>query len=377
MYIPVNKLTQGTFWQDAASDIAGQIAEEAALHDENESFVEAGFALLKQAGFFKALVPSELGGGGATVETICECIRILARACGSTALAFAMHSHVVAAAAWRREHQDAPTEGLLRRVAAEDLVLVSSGGNDWLESGGTAKKVEGGYVISGRKPFASGSPVGDLLVTSAIEELEGGGRTVLHFAIPLRAQGVEHKPTWHVLGMRGTGSNDIVIDGLFVPDSAISGRRPVGEWHMLFHVICKIAFALIYAAYLGLAEAARDKAVSIAAKRSPDPLVAQLAGEMENELLCAQLAHERAIQIAELWEPGPETTSAASACRRLTGHHAIETVTKAMELAGGQSFYRQAGIERIFRDVQAGRFHPLQGKQQLDFTGRNALGWPI
>jgi acyl-CoA dehydrogenase len=61
----------------------------------------------------------------------------------------------------------------------------------------------------------------------------------------------------------------------------------------------------------------------------------------------------------------------------LTGYHAIAAVAKAMELAGGQSFYRKAGIERIFRDVQAARFHPLQEKQQLDFTGRIALGWPI
>jgi len=376
MYVTVENVTRIATGQDLAREIAEEMANLAASHDEADSFVETGFARLKEAGFFKALVPTELGGGGASIEIMCECIRIIARACGSTALAFAMHSHLVAAAAWRREHQDAPTEGLLRRVAAEDLVLVSSGGNDWLESGGTATKVDGGYVIHGRKPFASGSPMGDLLMTSAVEEEEDGTRTVLHFAIPLKADGVEHKPTWQVLGMRGTGSNDIVIDGLFVPDSAISGRRPVGEWHMLFHVICKIAFALIYAAYLGVAEAARDKAVSIAAKRSPDPLLAQLAGELENEVLSTRLAHERAVRIAETWEPGPETTSAACACRTLTGRHAIAAVTRAMELAGGQSFYRKTGLERMFRDVQAGRFHPLQEKQQLDFTGRIGLGWP-
>jgi len=188
---------------------------------------------------------------------------------------------------------------------------------------------------------------------------------------------VEHKPTWQVLGMRGTGSNDIVIDGLFVPDAAISGRRPAGEWHMLFHVICKIAFALIYAAYLGIAEAARAKALALAARRSADPLTALLAGELENEVLSARLAHERAVRIAEDWQPGPETTSAACACRTLTGRHAIAAVSKAMELAGGQSFYRSTGIERMFRDVQAGRFHPLQEKQQLDFTGRMALGWEV
>ena len=364
-------------WQDRARLIAAEIATYAAAHDADDSFVSEGYALLRDAGFFKALVPAELGGGGATIAEMCDSIRIIAGGCGSTALAFSMHCHLVAAAAWRREHQGAPTEGLLKRVAAEDLILVSSGGSDWLQSGGTAEKVEGGFKVTARKPFASGSPQGDLLVTSAVYDDPEHGPTALHFAVPLKGAGVSHLDTWSVMGMRGTGSNDIVIDGLFVPDAAISGRRPAGEWHMLFHVISKIAFALIYSAYLGIAEAARDKALDMARKRPPSPPVAQLAGELENELLAARLAHANMVQIAEQAAPGPETTSAAMACRTLAGRHAIETVAKAMELAGGAAFYRKTGLERAFRDVQAARFHPLQEKPQLDFTGRVALGWDI
>src|SRR5690348_10897506 len=123
--IPVN-------WLARAEDIAVAIADSAAVHDAEDSFVAHGYAALKAAGFFSALVPRELGGGGASVSTIGECIRVIGRSCGSTALAFAMHSHIVAVAAWRREHQGAPTEGLLKRVASEDLILVSTGGNDWL-----------------------------------------------------------------------------------------------------------------------------------------------------------------------------------------------------------------------------------------------------
>jgi alkylation response protein AidB-like acyl-CoA dehydrogenase len=363
--------------QDEARRIAREIAAHAAAHDSDDSFVAEGYALLREAGFFKALVPEEFGGGGATVAELCDCVRLLAHGCGSTALAFSMHCHLVAAAAWRREHQGAPTEGLLKRVAAEDLILVSSGGSDWLQSGGKAEKVEGGFKITARKPFASGVPMGDLLVTSAVYDDPDKGPTALHFAVPLRAAEVSQLDTWAVMGMRGTGSNDVVIDGLFVPDSAISGSRPAGEWHMLFHVISKIAFALVYSAYLGIAEAARDAALDIARKRPPGPQVAQLAGELENELLAARLAHAKMVEIAEQAPPGPETTSAAMACRTLVGRHAIAAVTKALELAGGAAFYRKTGLERAFRDVQAARFHPLQEKPQLDFTGRVALGWDI
>ena len=91
-------------------------------------------------------------------------------------------------------------------------------------------KVEGGYRMTARKAFASGSPVGDLLVTSAVYDDPEDGPTVLHFAAPLKGEGVSHLPTWQTLGMRGTGSNDIVFDGVFMPDAAIagSGRRASG-----------------------------------------------------------------------------------------------------------------------------------------------------
>lgn len=377
MLAKVDQMMADKTWQERAQWVADQIAPLAAAHDADDSFVEESFAFLKAAGFFKALVPERFGGGGASVTALAECIRILGRSCGSTALAFSMHSHIVAVAAWRLEHQGAPMEGLLTRVAADDLVLVSTGGNDWLGSGGEAVKVEGGFRVTARKPFASGSAGGDLVNTSCFHDDPEAGPTVLHFGVPLTAEGVRIEKSWRTMGMRGTGSDDVVFENVFVPDAAIAGRRPAGQWHMLFHIISKIAFALIYSAYLGVAESARDAAVAAASKRQPDALTAQIAGEMENALLQARLAHAHALVIAEDWAPGPETSSAALQCRQLTGQAAILTVEKALELAGGSAFYRRNPIERMFRDIQAARFHPLQEKQQLDMAGRVALGWEI
>jgi acyl-CoA dehydrogenase len=68
-------------------------------HDADETFVSEGYQLLQQEGFFKALVPAELGGGGAGYTEICHSLRRIAMSCGATALAFSMHAHLVAAAA--------------------------------------------------------------------------------------------------------------------------------------------------------------------------------------------------------------------------------------------------------------------------------------
>ena len=89
------------------------------------------------------------------------------------------------------------------------------------------------------------------------------------------------------------------------------------------------------------------------------------------------MAQHHALRIAEESVPDLTTTSAAMQCRQLCGQACIRTVEKALELAGGGAFYRRNPIERMFRDIQAARFHPLQEKPQLDLAGRIALAWPV
>lgn len=364
-------------WTARAAGIAPQLASAAAAHDADDSFVADNFALLKREGFFTAHVPTELGGGGATHREMCAVIRILGAACGSTALAFSMHTHLVAVAVWRRANEGAPTTPLLERVVGEGLVLVSSGGSDWLKSAGEAVKVDGGFRITARKIFSSGCPAGDLLMTSAVYDDPEAGPTVLHFAAPFKAEGVKILDTWRAMGMRGTGSNDVTLTDVFVPDAAISGRRPQGRWHPLFHAISMLAFPLIYSAYVGVAEGARQRALEIARGKPADEALMQLVGEMQNAFAQTELAMGDMIALAEGATPGPETTGRAMTGRTLVGQAAVRTVERAMEVAGGAAFYRSTGLERAFRDIQAARFHPLQEKPQLRYAGRLALGLDI
>ncbi len=360
-----------------ADHLGIRIAERCAEHDRDESFVADGFQALKEAGFFKALVPADLGGGGVSYREMCDAIRRLGTHCGSTALAFSMHCHLLAVPLWRWQNEKAPVEGLLKRVASENLILISSGGSDWLNSSGTAKKVDGGYRVSGRKIFASGCPMGDLLMTSAVFADPENGATVLHFPVPFKAEGLKLLDTWHVMGMRGTGSQDVQLDDVFVPDAAIAARRPQGKWHRLFHMISMIALPMVYAAYLGVAEGARAKAIAAARKKAGGHQLTLIVGSMENAFALAEMAYERMVAIAETSQPGPETTGRALTARTLTGRAAIKTVERAMEVVGGASFYQALGLERAFRDVQGARFHPLQEVPQLEFAGRLALGLDI
>ncbi len=359
-----------------ARRLGQDFAQRAAEMDETDTFVAENYEALKAAGLVEAGVPKELGGGGHDVDALAAMLRELAHHCSSTALAWSMHTHQVAIPAWRWLHQKAPVEPLLKRVAAERIILLSSGGSDWIAGSGKAEKVEGGYRITARKIFSSGAPAGNLLMTSAVWDSPEEGPQVLHFGIPMNSPQVRIIPVWKTLGMRATGSHDVMVDGHVVPDAAVALKRKAGEWHMVFHITAMIAFPLIYAVYLGVAESARDIALELARKRRPDPHVTELVGKMETALRGAQLAHASMLAAVRGNKPGPETTNEIMIGRNLVASHAIAAVELAMETAGGAGFYRAAGLERRFRDIQGARYHPMQSGQQATFAGSIALGLP-
>jgi alkylation response protein AidB-like acyl-CoA dehydrogenase len=365
-----------TDWLATANQLSADFATRAADHDANDTFAAENYAKLREAKLFSAPVPSELGGGGATFAQHCEMIRAIGRGCGSTALAYSMHSHLLQALIWRHRHGAVPpAEPLLRRIAKEELILVSSGGSDWLDGSGTLTKQNGSYTFKARKIFGSGSPSGDLLLTTGIYDDPEKGPTVLHFGVDMHGPGVKVLDNWRTMGMRATGSNDIVIDGVTVQDAAVSVRRPKGKWHQFFNVAVPIIFPLVTSAYVGVAETAREIAVAQAAKRRDDPVVQSLIGEMDTELLVAQAALDDMVALAST-DYTPDLANADLTFKRKTiaARALVRVGHLAMEVAGGGSFFRTLGLERCVRDIQGVRFHPLHEMRQYQFSGRVALG---
>ena len=360
---------------ERAARLAADFASRAEQHDTEGSFVGENYGKLMRAGFFKAAVPEELGGGGTGIGEMCDVIRQIAGGCGSTGLAFAMHTHQVVIPAWRWHHQPqsrAAVEPLLKRVAGGDTILLTSGGTDWVGGSGRAERVEGGWRVHARKVFVSAAPAGTLLITAAVCDGE-----VIHFALPMDAPEVRIRETWDSLGMRGTASQDVEIDGFFVAEDKVALRRKAGEWHPLFQIIGTLAFPLIYAAYLGVAESARDIALDLARKRSGPARQTRLAGEMEVALRAAQLAHRSMLAEAGKNQPSAESVGEVMIGRRLVADNAIRAVELALELAGGPGFYRSTGLERRFRDVQGARYHPMRPEIGALYAGSIALGDPV
>jgi alkylation response protein AidB-like acyl-CoA dehydrogenase len=358
-----------------AQDLGPRIAEGAAERDQAGAFVAENYRILKAHKVFSALVPGELGGGGARHSEMCAFVRALAHHCPSTALAVSMHQHLVAAAVVNHRN-GRPGRKLLERVAADETVLISTGANDWLESSGSVERVDGGFRVSARKPFGSGSPAGEILVTSAPYEDPKEGWQVLHFPVPFAAEGVSLADDWDTLGMRATGSHTVILNEVFVPEHSVVLRRPRAEYHMAWNTILTVAMPLIMSAYTGLAEAAAQIACSQAAKREGDPAAPFFLGELTNILTTAQLAADDMVRIANDYDfaPSIETANAILVRKTIVAKAVLATAEKALEISGGAGFYRRFKLERLVRDAHAAQFHPLQEKRQHHFSGRLALG---
>jgi alkylation response protein AidB-like acyl-CoA dehydrogenase len=366
---------ENTDWNRVIDELGPRFAERAGDHDDNDTFVSENYAELKEHRFFSAQIPTELGGGGLLHSEMCDLIRRLATYCSSTALATSMHQHLIAASVWNYKHGN-PGQKLLEKVAAKELVLISTGAKDWLGSNGSVERADGGYHVSALKIFASGSPAGDMVITSAPYEDPEEGWQVLHFPVPLTAEGARIDEVWRAHGMRGTGSNNIVLEGVFVPDEAIALKRPRGDYHPAWNVILTVALPLIAAAYVGIAETAAEIARERAKKSPTDPILPILLGEMENQLAVAQVMHRSAVASAKNWdfEPTVENGNRALVHKTIVVRAAATTVAKAVEAAGGPGYLRSSVLERLSRDVTAGNFHPLAEKRQQLFTGRLAMG---
>lgn len=161
-----------------------------------------------------------------------------------------------------------------------------------------------------------------------------------------------------------------------MPTRYQAGGRPASGTP-LFHIISMVAFPLVYSAYLGVAMAARDRVLSLLSGRRPDAHLTAAVGAMETELCLATLAVVRMRELSVTAKPGPETTNAIFQARTLAARGMLSTLDKAMAAAGGAGFRRVNGLERLFRDIQGVRYHPLTEGPQAELAGRLALGLSI
>jgi alkylation response protein AidB-like acyl-CoA dehydrogenase len=389
----------------AESHIA-ELAAGADLHDRAGSFPAEHVASIQNSGFMAACAPRELGGlGVATVHDFMVAINRLGRGDGSTAIAVSMHCYAVfmTARSWRAATAAGETAKadalarLLESVVRKETVICALGtepGTDLLHPRVTATRIEGGWLVNGRKSFATMSEAATLASTTVRLIDDQGMEHIAEADLPLGRTGIAVQHTWDALGMRGSGSHDVVFTDCFAADADVAPTGPYGEYAEWFLLSVTVANVGLMGAFLGIAEAARDCALGlVTSRRRPSGRVLaesyaiqQTVAEIEIDLAACRAMSERSAQTVDAvlaaHPPGDapigelhDLNKDFQCTKWFVQRKAIEIVDRALQLSGGSGYLSRSPLSRLYRDVRAGPFmQPFSPNEAFQYIGKVTLG---
>ncbi len=385
-----------------ASEHADHFRETSTEYDRRGEFPIAYVDAMKASGFIAGCVPKEFGGIGVeSVHDIAVAMSRLGRGDASISIGITMHflSSWGMARRWRQAGGDG-LAALLQDVAAGTRVMAvfnSESGTDNRHPFTEATKVEGGYRITGRKGFGTLSPAADQFsVRVRIADGHGGygmAQATLHPDMP----GVTLANNWDGMGMRASGSQDVILEDVFVPDEAVTAPTP---WGILGSAAAgggTVSALSLPGVFMGIAEEALRLTLESVAKRRRQPEATPLAhwypvqekvAEMVVGVSGMRAMLHRSGLLADAFllgegtglpapESGEDLLMDAQATKRFLNRTAIEVVDMAMTVAGGGGFIARNRLSQLYRDVRAGPFmSPFNEFEAAEYIGRVALGLP-
>ena len=373
---------------DRIRDILPDLAARAQATEEARRMLPENVALLKQVGFLQGLVPASRGGGEESLLDWLQAVRLISSACASTGWASAVlgiHAHGLTA--FSKQLQDE-----VWSTGADTLVCTSSA------PVGKVRKVEAGYELSGRFPFSSGSDYASwAMVGFAFVDDVTGKRSRYLAAVPRADFTIDD--TWYASGLQGTGSNDLVIDAVFVPEyrtrnqaletpCLAPGLYDNGLYTLPFHSAWSVMFAAIV---LGAAEGAiglYKKRLTGRVKANTGLVVAEhlptqmRLSESTMELRSAACLLER--HWTELDRRARERLTVTLEDMRYwraedayASRLAVRAIDRIMEGTGGSAYYRNNDLQRFRRDLHVANQHTfLDCDSAYQVLARDLLGLP-
>jgi len=360
-----------------------RFAPRAAKHDREASFPFDDYDDLREAGLIALCVPERHGGLGASYETYCLVAEQLAYGNASTALTFNMHcltmlmmgevADAMPLSAPARDRHEKLRAQKFREVVERGVFYgqphsepVEHGQTDTaLTVGGrrfgtTARKVDGGYVVNGRKFFVSLAGAAPYFATPAIRlGDEPWLERTLYLQVAKDTPGVTFQGDWDPMGMRATVSRDMVLENVFLPDDC--EILPPGLFGAMYNAFPHLSPLTFSATFLGLTQAAYDYAIAYLTGKVPGAPALQTEATAKGHALAemlfavetARALYYRAISEARVDAPLAAVQRARAA--HVTVQRSVVTVTQeAIRICGGRALLKRYPLERYARDARAG-----------------------
>ena len=363
-----------------------RFAARAALHDREASFPFENFKELSEAGLLALTVPAALGGGGAGARDAARILGIFAKADPSTALVLSMHyiQHLVMA---RSQRWPARLARKLAKETVESVALINalrvepelgSPARGGLPAT-IARRTETGWRLTGRKIYSTGAPI--LKWYAVWAKTDEPEIRVGLFLVPAGLPGTRIEETWDHLGLRASGSHDVIFEDVAFPlDYEIDVRKPE-EWATPDFTQGILSAILVSSIYDGVARAARDWLIQFLKERVPANLGAPLASLPRAQEILGAIETRLAVNarlidsFAGDFDDGLlSDTVEASAIKLTVTNNAVAAVEDALSLSSNHGLTRANPLERHYRDVLCGRVHTPQDDATRMTLGRLAVG---
>ncbi len=343
-----------------------ELSELASLIDEEATIPTVLIDSMKASGFTSLPIPEDAGGRDLSLYELVLIQEELGKGEGAAALSIGWHLGILKDLNDRRPWDDDVYKKLCRDVLNGSLINRAQTEEETGDPtrGGLpatiATRVEGGYKLTGKKTFTTLSEHLDQVIVKATYQ-----GVPADFLVQMNQDGITIDRTWDTLGMRGTRSDDLILEDVFVPDRALletydkerktSSLPPAWLLH-------------IPAVYLGIAESARQEALSFVASYQPNSLdiplkdVPHIQDKFGRISLALLTARHFIYSVAEKWDDYPEERMSMQGQLFAAKHQAVkaalEVVDLSMRIVGGRSLMRKNTLERLYRDVRAGLHNP-------------------
>jgi alkylation response protein AidB-like acyl-CoA dehydrogenase len=373
-----------------------KFAPRAEKWDREAIFPMENYKDMHEVGLLGICVPEENGGFGADYKTYMMTAAEIGRFCGTTSLTWNMH---VCSCLWtgpladdltmtdeQRADHEKNRAVHYDRIVKEGKIYAqpfSEGGAaaaGFQPFGTTATRVDGGWLINGKKIFASLSGSADYYGVLCTEKKEKLSRKdTMYVAVPADAEGVEVYGDWDPLGMRGTVSRNLLFKDVFVPDDA--SLMPKGvyfeaatSWPHMFMTLTPT--------YMGIAQAAYDFTVQYLRGEVPGmpPVKRRMYPTKQHAVADMRIMLEMTkalwFQVISEARPNPtkEQVLRAYAAQHTVMENANELCQLAIRTCGGQSMLKSLPLERLYRDSRCGSLMlPWTAELCVDRIGREAL----
>ncbi|WP_095742920.1 acyl-CoA dehydrogenase family protein [Sediminibacillus massiliensis] len=363
--------------------LADGFSERTARNDEEGLFPFENFEELKEADYLALTVPKEQGGQGANLYDFLLAQERLAQGDGATALSIGWHLGSILEIAENKSWDPTAFERLCKKVVQEKALINRAATEPATGSptrGGmpqtTAVEDGSNWILNGRKSFTSMAVALDYsLVTARIGDTDKKGV----FLADHNLDGVGVEATWNTISMRGTRSDDLVLNEVVLDEDAFVEE----EGDQADYRFPKAWLLHIPACYLGIAIAARNYAVKFASEYKPNslpgpikevPEVQRKIGEMELELFKArQVLYGVAAKWVEEPEKRAELGPELAAVKHIATNSANNIVDIAMRIVGARSLGKNNPLQQYYRDVRAGLHNPPMDDSVISMLAKRAI----